>query len=868
MHAKRLALALCLVVFAASAAWPAPQRHELPNGLTVITAENHEAPVAAFQVWVRAGSAFERPGEYGITHLIEHMIFKGTPDDPQGKMARRIEALGGEVNAYTTYDHTNYFVSAASRFAPQALELLADAVVNAAFDPTELSREQEVVVEEIRMNLDNPGRQLAWKVMEATFGAEHPYGRPVIGSIESVQGITRRKILDYRGRWYTAPNMMVVAVGDFDTAEVMGLIEEAFAGLPRGRAPELELPPVEAPPGPRLVVLRDKVEQAQMAATWRIPGLPDPSVYAMDMAAQVLGEGEASRLTRVLKEERGLVDSAGAYAYTPEAVGMFEVSAQAAPDKLDAAWGPLLRETLGIIRRPPAGEELERARVQISAEFVRERQTMAAQARMLGYFEMFRGGFQQLEQYVARFKATGAAEVAQAAHRFFTPERLVLVAQLPEGAPAPDEAELRELVSQAYAGLRPPEAGGERAVKTRVGGLTLVVQPRRALPLVAFTLAARGGQESEPEGQAGLYQLWSRALTRGAGGMSYRELTTELENMAASLEGFAGKSYCGLSGSFLAQDWRRGLELLSRVWRGPDFPAEQVERARAEQLAVLRQQQNSPVSRAFIAFRRLLYGDHPYGRNPQGTPESVRALGRDDLLAAHAAVEGPAGAVLTVVGDVDPEEVRRAAAELLGSDQGRVSSPQAPEVAPPEHPRRESVAAPRAQQVQIAVGFVTPPAADPAGPALHLAEAILGGQGGRLFSDLRDRRSLAYAVQPFYSASLLGGGFGVYMGVGPDKRQAALGGLAEHLERLRSQPPSGEELERAKQYLVGVRAIDLQAYGSLASTMALNHLLGLGYDYHRRYPEKLRQVTAEEVRRTAARILAPERRVELTLGPR
>jgi zinc protease len=871
MHAKRLLLALFVLVLgllvAGAAGAAAPQRHRLPSGLTVLTAENHEAPVAAFQVWVRAGSAFERAGEYGITHLIEHMIFKGTPEDPEGEMAKRIEGLGGEVNAYTTYDHTNYFVSAASRYAPQVLGLLADAVVNAAFDPTELSREQEVVVEEIRMNLDDPRRQLAWKVMEATFGADHPYGRPVIGSMESVRGITRQKILDYRSRWYTAPNMMVVAVGDFDTAEVLALVEKAFAGLPEEPAPELDLPPVETPPGPRLVVLRDRVRQAHLAATWRIPGLPDPAVYPMDMAAQVLGGGEASRLPRSLKEERGLVDSADAYAYTPRGVGMFEVSAQAAPQAVEKAWGPLLRETLSLIRRPPRGEELQRARVQLSAEFVRDRQTMAAQARMLGYFEMFRGGFEKLDQYLARFKATGAAEVARAAHRYFTPERLVLVLQLPEGAAAPDEAGLEEVAARAFTELRPPAGDGEQAVESRVGGLTLVVQPRRALPLVAYTLAAPGGQEDEAPGQAGLYQLWSRALTRGAGGLSHRELTTELENMAARLEGFAGKSTCGLAGSFLAEDWRRGLELLATVWREPEFPAGQVEKARDEQLAGLRQQQNSPVSRAFIAFRKLLYGDHPYAHNPLGRPETVRGFTREDLLAAHARVEGPAGAVLTVVGDVDPAEVHQAVAGLLGGKQGRVEAPQVAEVARPAGPRSQSVEAPQAQQTQIAVGFVTPPAADPASRPLHLIQAILGGQGGRLFSDLRDRRSLAYAVQPFYNASRHGGGFGVYMAVGPDKRGAALEGLYEHLERIRSRPPSAEELERAKQYLVGVQAIDLQEYGSLAMSMAMNHLMGLGYDYHRRFPELVRGVEAREVQETAARVLAAQGRVQLTLGP-
>ncbi len=868
MKLRSLSLALVLVLLSAVAGLAAPQRHLLPSGLTVIIDENHEAPVAAFQVWVRAGSAFERPGEYGITHLIEHMIFKGTPAHPAGTMARTIEGLGGEVNAYTTYDHTNYYVSAASRFAPQVLELLADAVVNASFDPAELKREKEVVVEEIRMNLDDPARRLSWTVMRETFGKDHPYGRPVIGSIASVRAISRQDILDYRSRWYTAPNMIVVAVGDFDGSKLLPLIERAFQGLPTHPAPAFELPPVKAPRGPRLVVLREKVRQASLVFTWLTPGLPSPEVYPLDMSAEVLGGGETSRLYSRLKEKEGLVDSVDAYSYTPRGVGLFEVTAQTAPAKVARAWKPLLAEALSLVSRPPTPAELKRARVQLSAEFVRDRQVMAAQARQLGYFEMFRGGFEKMFDYLERFKATSAGQVAQAASAYFTPERLCLVVQLPEGAPAPDQKALAAAATELAKGLEPPRPRAARPSREVLpGGMVLIIKPQRALPLVAYTLAAPGGQENETDAQAGLYRLWAETLTRGAAGRSYQELATELEDMAASLVGFAGKSTCGLSGSFLAGDWRRGLDLLAQVWLHPDFPDQQVQRAKAQQLAQLRAQQNSPVGRAFVAFRKLLYGDHPYGHNPLGTPQSLARLKRADLVAAHAKVKGPGGVVLTVVGDVEPDQVRQEVKRLFGAVKGKVQVPAVADARPAAKPRLRAMSDPQAKQTQIVLGFVTPPARDPARLRLHLIQAILGGQGGRLFRDLRDQRSLAYAVQPFVSLSAHGGGFGVYMAVGPGKEKEALAGLARNLEAVRQQPPSPAELERAKAYLLGAQAIDLQKYTAQAMNLAMNELLGLGYDYYLRYPQEIQAVTAEEVRATAAKVLAPEHRVELTLGP-
>ncbi len=860
-----LALVLALALPAASAA-AAPQRHVLPNGLTVITSENHEAPVVSFQVWVRAGSAFERKGEYGITHLIEHMIFKGTPSDPQGRMAGRIEALGGEVNAYTTFDHTNYYVSVASRYAGQALDLLADAVVHASFDPKELAREKEVVVEEIRMNQDSPARRRSRALLALAFG-DYPYGRPVIGSIESVRAITRQDILDYRARWYRAPNMLVVAVGDFDTASILKRIEKDFQDLPRQPAPPFELPRVKLPAGPRLKVMREKVHQASVLLAWRIPGLPHRDTYALDMAAAVAGEGATSRLYSQLKERRGLVDGVSAGAWTPRGIGLFEVSASLAPGKVAAAWKPLLQQTLSLISRPPSPDELKRARVNLSAEFIRSRQSMSGQARMLGYFEMLRGGFEKMQTYLERFRATGSAQVVEAARAYFTPRRLSVVIQLPRDAPAPSQEELARAVRRIRAAVHPP-AREEKALLTRLpNGLTLVVQPRRALPLVAFNLVAPGGQEAEGPGQAGLYDLWSRTITRGSQKRSYQDIIGELESLAASLEGYSGKSTCGLSGSFLAPDWKRGLEILAELWLAPGFVPEQIERARAEQLAALRSRENSPVARAFMAFRKLIYGKHPYAQDPLGTVKTIKSFSRQDLLAAHRRVRGPGGLVLTVVGDVDVQEVQKEVRRLLGREPGRVRPPRKIPVRPPAKALIRAIKDPKAKQTQIILGYVAPSSLDPRRFGLRILDAVLGGQGGRLFSDLRDKLSLAYAVQPFYSAAPRGGVFGVYMGVGPGKEKEALAGLARHLEALRQKPPSPTEMKRAKGYILGTWAIGLQNYQALAALMARDQLLGLGYDYYRKMPRRIEAVSAEKVLEAARRYLDPKHQALTTLGP-
>ncbi len=860
-----------LILYSSLAQAGEPVRYQLDNGFTVILKENHEAPVAAFQVWVRAGSANEKPHEYGITHLIEHMIFKGTPSDPKGLMAKRIEALGGDINAYTTLDHTNYWTVAPSYAAGQVLENLADAVVNAWFDEKELGKEKEVVIEEIRMGQDSPQRRRGKAVMAAVFGKDHPYGRPVIGSVESVRAISRQDILDYRKRWYRASNMMLVAVGDFKIEELKPQIAKLFAGLPAEPALDFNLPPVKSGDGPRLVVLKEKVKQANIAMAWPIPGLPDPAVYALDMASSVAGDAETSRLNATVKEKLGLVDSIGSYAYTPDGYGFFALSASLNPENLKKAWPAMLTEALSLISNPPSKSELNKARVALSASFIRGRQTMKDQANTLGYFEMMYGGYEQVDTYTERFKSVSALQVKDALKKYLSAKNLVMVLQVPEDSQVPTETELQEQAARIFAAQQnapAPKPVQEKAIRKELAnGMTLLVQPRSSLPLVSFRLVAPGGFAGENKENAGLHELWSRSLDRGSKNYSYKELAETLDNLAGGVGAFTSRHFSGMTGGFLAKDAKEGLSIMADLWLRPTFDDDQLKRAKAEQYASLRRQLSSPTGRAFLKFRELFYGDHPYALNPLGSQESLVKLTGADLMAAHAKLKGTKGLVLSVAGDVDPKQVEIWATQFFAGAEGQAQQPELPEVKAPDAPRVEKIDDKTAKQSQIVLGWLAPNARSKERHAFNLLQAILGGMGGRLFLDLRDTRSLAYSVSPFYSAGYQLGVFGIYMGVGPGKEKEALSGLNEHLERIRSQPPTLEELDRAKAQILGGLAIGLQSYASQAEVMADDDVLGRGYMYHKDLPQDIKAVTPEDIQAVAAKYLKPGHEVRLVLGP-
>jgi zinc protease len=515
--------------------------------------------------------------------------------------------------------------------------------------------------------------------------------------------------------------------------------------------------------------------------------------------------------------------------------------------------------------------------VGITAEFVRGRETMAGQARLFGYFELLRGGMEKAGEYLERYRGVDAGQVATAARRHLRPESMSMLLQLPEGAEAPDQAAVAAAVKRIYAELVPAagangEGGGQTlanaARKVELSnGLTLIVKPQRAVPLVSLVLAVPGGQAAEEAAQAGLYQLWSRAVTRGTEQHSFEQINQELESMAGGIGAFAARSTAGLTGSFLSQDWRRGLEMMAETWREPAFPPEQVARAKTEQQAALRAQEDSPTARAFKAFRALIYGDHPYGRDPLGTPESLAGLNREALLKAHAALRGPRGVVLSVVGEVEPEAVRAEAERLFSGLNGQAAKLELPVPRTPAQAQEKKISDPKAKQTQIVLGYPAPSANDPRRFALQVLDSLLGGQGGRLFHDLRDQRSLAYAVQPFYSASWHAGVFGMYMAVGPGKQDEALKGLAEQIALLHDGEPSLQEMERAKSYLLGKEAVGLQSYATQAMTMAVDELLGLGFDNYLGNPAKVQALTAADLREAARQVLNPGAQTLLTLGP-
>lgn len=813
-------------------ALPKPEavRTELSNGLVVIAARS-AGKVASVQLWVRAGSVTE--DEYmgsGISHLVEHMLFKGTPNMKPGEAALRVRALGGTMNAYTSTDRTVYHITLPKEHTEKALELLSDAAANPLFDPGELEKEQEVILREIDMNEDNPVRK-ASRLLWSTAFRVHPYRHPVIGCRALFETLTRDDVIAYHKTRYMPNNMIVVVAADIEPDEAAGLVEKHFGTMKmvRRRPPIVPLEPRQLGRCRRFLEWDVKVTRLRIG--YHIPDLRHPDLYGLDVAAIILGHGQSSRLSQKLKQEAGLVHSISAWSYTPQYPGLFGINATLDNENLEPALEEIQRE----IERLKAGRisrsELEKAKRMVLASYIRGLETTAGLAAELGSNELTAGNVNFSRTYVTGIRSVKPKDVVAVARKYLTDENMTTVALRPRGRVVEDQHAARKVTATEKFSLS--------------NGATLIVRPRHDLPLVSVRCVWRGGSLVETEDNAGIGELLSRVLTRGAPDMVKR-----IEERGGSVGAYSGHNSFGCSLDVLREDLDEGLSVLSRIVIKPPLPEDTIEKAKASQIASIRSRQDNVFSTAMEEFRKAFFGSHPYRFTTSGTEESVSRIFRKDLLAYHALSFVPAGMVVAVYGDVTTDEARALMERRFGSVWSKTK---------PRHAggllrkgtKREALKHLDRKQAVIILGYPGTKITSADRYILRLASRVLSGQGSRLWEEVREKRGLAYSVGSFNIFGIDPGAFVIYASVQPEKVQEVKKFLLAEMERLRKEPVGDEELETAKAEMIGEKLREKETNAGSAFSAALNELYGLGYDADDRLLGMIQRVTAGDIRNLA-----------------
>ena len=865
-----------------------PDTYTLTNGLRVLVREDHFAPVVALQVWVNAGGADESDEEAGVAHVHEHMLFKGTARRGLGDIARTVEGAGGRINAWTSWDQTVYHIVLASRHAELGLDVLADAVRNSSFDKDELEKELRVVMEEWRRGQDRPGSRLFHSLFDTAFDL-HPYRRPVIGTEESINGLSREKILDFYARHYAPNNMTLVVVGDVETTEIKETVDRLFGDFERRQRDTVVRPAEPEQTGVRFESGRMDVEEAHLGLGFHIPSASHADAAALDLLSFVLGGGESSRLYRRLVADEELATDTGTFAYTPPDPGIFVVTASLEADRIQDSYAAIIEEIARVSQQPPSQEELDRARLNLESDFIFRRETVQGQARELGYALTTHNDPNYDRVYIERLAMATPETLRDLAATYLRRDNMSVVTVLPQQAAAQLSLETVTTGAEAIAGPAPainaqksdngwpkaqattaadsPEPQGQPKLIRLANGVRLIVHEHHEVPVFSVRAAVRAGVLAETDATNGISNFTAEMLTRGTHKLDRRGFAAAVESLAGSVGGFSGRNSMGLAGAFLSERFDQGMTLFLESLLEPAFSPQEVEKARRELLLAIKHRNDNSSRVAFDMAFAQVYPDHPYGMTTLGQEQSVAAISRDDLVSFYKDMLDPGNLVITVVGDIDEEAVvETIEAALAGLKPSRRPFELPAPATPPTSVRQIRHTTSR-HQSHIVLAYPSVDVLDPDRYPLAVLDMILSGQSGRLFDQLRDRQSLAYSVSAFVTKGLTPGVLGAYIGTDPANTEAALAGLLGQLEDIGSQEPTAAEMERAKRYLIGSQEIGLQSNSAMAEDMTFNELYGLGYLASRDYPERINAVTAAEVVRVASKYFDPAIRAEVVVGP-
>lgn len=409
----------------------------LPNGLKVLLKEEHKAPVVTFQVWYKVGSRNEQLGRTGLSHLLEHMMFKGTKKYGPKYFSRTVMKNGGNDNAFTSRDYTAYFENFASDRIHISLELESDRMQNLLLDPREFESERKVVMEERRMRYeDDPVSSMLEQMMATAFLA-HPYQWPVIGWMADLESITRDDLYRHYKQYYTPNNATIVVVGDFDTGRLLPQIEKYFGRIPRG--PELPRVTAREPgqSGERRIVVRREAELPFVFVGYHTPNLVHPDSYALEVMEAIISGGRSSRIYRSLVYEKQIaLEAGGDYDRISADPNLFYIYAGVMPGrKVEEVEAALYAEIERLKTEPVTDEELQKAKNQIEAGFIMAQDSVFYQAMLLGKYETV-ADWRLLNKYLEGIRAVTKDDIQRVAREYFTEDNRTVGILIPKKSKA------------------------------------------------------------------------------------------------------------------------------------------------------------------------------------------------------------------------------------------------------------------------------------------------------------------------------------------------------------------------------------------------------------------------------------------------
>ncbi len=836
--------------------WRQPaERTVLPNGLTLLVQRDAFAPVASVQVWVKTGSIHEGAllGA-GLSHYLEHMLFKGTTRRAGRDISTTVQAHGGNINAYTTFDRTVYYIDLPSEHLGVAVDILADAVLHSTLPADEVTREKDVILREIAMGQDDPDSRLGKTLFETAF-REHPYRHPIIGHRDVFSAVTREDLLAYYQARYVPNNLVVVVAGDVDPAAVRALVEKHFCDAPRGRLAPVVVSAEPVQLAPRIMHGYEDVELTRACLAWQIPGLTHADAPALDLLATLLGQGDSSVLWEAVREKKRLVHSIDAHCWNPGNAGLFYISFTCEPQKREAAVAEIHRTLARVIARGFSPVQLRKALRQQVVSEINTRKTISGQASRLGMAEVVVGDLDFSRTYFEQLARVTNIGLKRVVKTYFAAAHLTEVSLNPKTVARPSKERADNVAT-------PPVF----STHTLPNGARLFVRPDSRLPNLHIRLLLEGGPLHEPATQRGATALMANLLTRDTRKRTAAEVAQFIEEVGGSFYPFSGNNSFGLAAEVLPGDGDRALALLGEAIMAPTFTRASFDIERESQVAALQQDADDVVTVGWKIVREKFFGSYPLAIDAQGTIEGLAALKPADLAALWKRVGVAGNVVLVVAGDFAPKVlVPKLKAFLARLPKGKAPVRIAPVAASgavgdfvEKQPREQAV---------VFQSFPGPGLLGEDYYAGEVADELFSGMSSRLFERVREEKGLAYFVRAGRVTGIDAGMFTFYAGTAPATADAVLAEIDAEIARVQAGEVTPGELQRCQTRLKAARRMGLQTNSARAIHAGLNALYGLPVDDMAAYDTRIDAVTISDLQVFAQKRFQRTLRTQLVVRP-
>lgn len=828
----------------------------LDNGLTVIAKEDPSAKLSSVHLWAKTGSIHENSllGS-GISHYLEHMLFKGTKKRNYKQISQDIQKAGGHINAYTTFDHTAYHVNGPSEATEVAVDVLSDIALNSIIDPHETKREQSVILREIDMDLDDPDAQFARAVFQTAF-QKHPYRYSVIGERSLFKQITQTDLKHYYKSRYSPNNMVLIVVGAIKHEDVLKLAKKYFAGVSAHPTAPVFIPNEPVQLSSRHNHVTDDLHIVRGCLAYPIPSLTHRDSPALDVLANVLGQGHSSILWQHLREKKNLVHSISASAWNPGSSGLFWISYVCDPGQREAVEEAILKELKQFQHKGVTEKILQKALRQSMVNEINNYKTMSAQAVCLGTAEVIVGDLNYTKVYLDHLKQVSQKTLQALAKEYFKPEKLITASL----GPKPKKASPCQKPKGSYTLPKFEEI-------TLKNGLRLCFQVHKKIPKINIFTASLGGPLYEPLQQRGVSALLAALLTKDTQKRSASKIAETIEALGGSFSEFSGNNTFGLALEVMNFDFLKASDLLQQAFTQIKPSAKQFTLERNTHMAQIKEELDDITAYGFIQLRKKFFGQHPYQIQPLGTLESLKKLTLKDVNVYQTKFLDPSNLVFSLSGDFDPEIVVKTLSLWLEKIPSKKDfSLKKPVFKGPQPGHYEEPM----DKEQVVV-FQAYPGLGVINPSLHevsdVMVELLSGMSSRLFVKVREEQGMAYFVGANHMLGLKTGMFYFYAGTNAANYKKVFKAFDTEIKRIQEGKITNEEIQNCKTRLKVAHQSGLQTSGNRAMKAALDLIYGLPVNRWKTYDKRIDAVSKKSLQAFANKHFIEASKVSLAVGP-